>query len=78
MIVDEAFVYTDAAVYREVGHTALSRERQATDVYHVDDEPDIALAELLGRSRQKTIAMSSLESRHSSKPIRQADVGMEL
>ena len=78
MTVDEAFFYTDAAVYREAGYTALSRARQATHVYHVDDEPDIALAELLGRSRQKTIAVSLLESGHSSERIRQPGLGMEL
>jgi ATP-dependent exoDNAse (exonuclease V) alpha subunit len=78
MTVDEAFVYTDAAVYREAGYTALSRARQATHVYHVDDEPDVALAELLGRSRQKLLAASLLGVGHPSERSRAVDVGIEL
>jgi ATP-dependent exoDNAse (exonuclease V) alpha subunit len=78
MTVDEAFVYTDASVYREAAYTALSRARQATHVYHVDDEPDIALAELLGRSRQKTVAASQLGTDHAAEIAREVDVCIEL
>jgi hypothetical protein len=78
MTVDEAFVFTDAAIYREAGYTALSRARQATHVYHVDDEPDVALAELLGRSRQKSIAASLLGNDHPAERSRELDVSVEL